>query len=265
MITVKLMNPNVVDHLYESHGKFASVCYDSPEEQAVHIGKACQESGHMSGSRCEYIIFRISGLDRGTAEQIMRHELGTAVPIEMQDNYSFEDYLDAVTSIPSDHIVKNCASFRYIDKEGFTWATPRSISQCPAAKAEYDDLMRLINEKRVVIKQALEASGCPGRIATQDANFVLPRATTTELMIGFTPEALIHFCHKRMCSRAQEFIREIAFKIREEIFEYSPRLAWEMKPHCEYLMWCPEGRYSCGRHPSKLELQQQLYEASRKE
>ena len=264
MIKVKLMNPEVVESLYEQHGKFAAVCYDSSEENAVHIGKACQEKGHMSGSRCSYIIFRISGVDRGTAEQMMRHEIGTAVPLEMQDNYSIEDLLNAITRVSPDHIVKNCASFRYIDKAGFNWATPGSIASCPEAKREYDALMDIINEKRQNIKNALVDAGYPERAAIQDANFVLPRATTTDLMIGFTPEALIHFCHKRMCSRSQEFIRKIAYGMREEVFEYSPRLAWEMKPQCEYLMWCPEGQSCCGRSPTKLDLQQMIYDAQKR-
>ena len=260
MITVTLMNPEVVENLYRSHGQFACTCYDTPEKYAERVGRNCQDSGHMSGSRCEYIKFRIGGLDRGTSEHAMRHELGAAVPLEMQDNYSFEDFMDQVTTVSPDHIVKNAASFRYIDKTGFDWETPSTIRRCPKAKAEYDDLMRYINDKRIVIKQALEEAGCPAKLATQDANFVLPRATTSELVIGFTPEALLHFCHKRMCVRAQEFIREIAYLMRDAVADVSPRFATEMKPQCEYLLWCPEHRDSCKRYPTKAQLKELLHE-----
>lgn len=260
MITVTLMNPEVVENLYRSHGQFACTCYDTPEKYAERVGRNCQDSGHMSGSRCEYIKFRITGLDRGTSEHAMRHELGAAVPLEMQDNYSFEDFIDQVTTVSPDHIVKNAASFRYIDKTGFDWETPSTIRRCPKAKAEYDDLMRYINDKRIVIKQALEEAGCPAKLATQDANFVLPRATTSELVIGFTPEALLHFCYKRMCVRAQEFIREIAYLMRDAVADVSPRFATEMKPQCEYLLWCPEHRDSCKRYPTKAQLKELLHE-----
>ncbi len=261
MITVTLMNPDVVKDLYQNHGRFACTCYDTPEQYAERVGMNCQASGHMSGSRCEYIKFKITGLDRGTTEQAMRHEIGTAVPVEMQDNYAFEDLMDAVTTVAPDHIVKNAASFRYIDKSGFSWETPATIRNCPQAKAEYDALMEAINEKRRIIKQTLEDSGVPAKLATQDANFVLPRATTSELVIGFTPEALIHFCHKRMCTRAQEFIREIAFKMRDAVMEVSPRFAAELKPQCDYLLWCPEHRSSCKRHPTKAKLKEMLERA----
>lgn len=258
MITVTLLNPDQVANLYQNHGQFACTCYDTPEKYAERVGRTCQDSGHMSGSRCEYIKFKITGVDRGTSEHAMRHELGAAVPIELQDNYSFEDYLDLVTTVASDHIVKNAASFRYIDKTGFDWETPATIRNCPKARAEYDDLMSYINEKRIIIKQALEESGVPAKVATQDANFVLPRATTSELVIGFTPEALLHFCHKRMCVRAQEFIREIAYKMRDAVAEVCPRFAEEMKPQCEYLLWCPEKHNSCNRYPTKSSLQKLL-------
>lgn len=265
MITVTLLNPEVVRDLYQNHGEFACTCYNTPARHAERVGIACQASGHMSGSRCEYIKFKISGLDRGTAEQCMRHEIGTNIPLEMQDNYSFEDILDDVTTVPSDQIVKNCASFRYIDKTGFEWETPYSLRKCPAAKEEYDALMRYINDKRIVIKKILEASGCPAKQATQDANFVLPRATTTELVIGFTPEALIHFCHKRMCVRAQEYICEIAYKMRYAVMKVSPRFATELKPQCEYLMWCPEHSSSCGHYPTKEKLKEILNETKRRD
>ena len=63
MITVTLMNPEVVVNLYRNHGQFACVCYNTPEKHAERVGSNCQASGHMSGSRCEYIKFRISGVD----------------------------------------------------------------------------------------------------------------------------------------------------------------------------------------------------------
>ena len=97
--------------------------------------------------------------------------------------------------------------------------------------------MTQINDTRKEIKLALEENGVESKRATQDANFVLPRATTTEFVIGFTPEALIHFCHKRLCTRAQEFIREMAVLMKKEIEKYSVDFAKELMPHCKHLLW----------------------------
>lgn len=212
----------------------------------------------MSGSRCEYIKFKIIGLDRGTAEQALRHEIGTDVPFEFMDNYNIADYADIVKDISPDQIVKNMASFRYIDKDGFRWETPTSIKNCDRAKAIYDDLMGYINDKRREIKNALEENGVDKHLATQDANFVLPRATTTEFVIGFTPEALIHFCHKRLCTRAQEFIRQLATEFKNEVSRYNNRFAAELVPQCEHLLWCPEHDRCCGRMPTKENVKEVL-------
>lgn len=251
---VEIINPEVVTNLYKNHGVFACTCYNTSEQFADKVGKSCAKDGHMSGSRCEYLKFKITDIDRGTAEQALRHEIGTKVPLEFQDNYSFADYSELVKDVNPDQIVKNMASFRYIDKDGFAWETPATISKCKKAKDLYDNLMNTINDVRVEIKNVLESEGVPSNTATQDVNFVLPRATKTEFVIGFTPEALIHFCHKRMCTRAQEFIRTMANLMKKEVELYSTQFAEELVPQCKHLLWCPEGKRCCGIAPTKNEL-----------
>ena len=89
---VEIINPEELKNLYRNHGVFACTCYDTPEKYAERVGKSCEKSGHMSGSRCEYIKFRITDVDRGTAEQCMRHEIGVSFPFEDMDNYTFDEY-----------------------------------------------------------------------------------------------------------------------------------------------------------------------------
>ncbi len=251
---VKIINPEVVENLYKNHGVFACECYATPEKFAYKVGKSCQHDGHMSGSRCEYIKFKITGLDRGTSEQALRHEIGTVIPFEFQDNYTFSEYSELIKDVSPDQIVKNMASFRYIDKDGFDWATPKTIDKCEKAKEHYDNLMEHINSERKIIKELLEEDGVDCKLATQDANFVLPRATTTSFVIGFTPEALIHFCHKRLCTRAQEFIQQLARLMKAEVIKHNEEFAKELVPQCQHLLWCPEGKRCCGIAPTHEEL-----------
>jgi len=257
-MNVRIINPEVLTNLYKNHGEFAHVCYDTSSSFAEKIGKTCADQGHMSGSRCEYIKFEIAGLDRGTSEQCLRHEIGTDVPVNQLDNYSFSDFSEQVIDVSPDQIVKNMASFRYIDKEGFQYAIPRTIRNCQRAMEEYQSLMAQINTSRSVIKEALLEDGVNTREAVQAANFVLPRATTTTFVIGFTPEALIHFCHKRLCNRSQEFIRDVAARMRGEVMKYNPQFAKELVPHCQYLLWCPEKGASCGMYPTRDELKNKI-------
>lgn len=251
---VEIMNPEVLTNLYKNHGEFACVCYDTPEKFAEKVGKSCQNDGHMSGSRCEYIKFKITDLDRGTSEQALRHEIGASIPYGMQDNYTISEYSELVKDVSPDHIIKNMASFRYIDKDGFKWETPKNINIIEEAKKEYDWLMDTINTSRSRIKSILLENDVDEKKAVEDVNFVLPRATLTGFMIGFTPEALIHFCHKRLCTRSQEFIRKLAKLMKKEVKKYNEDFAKELVPHCMFLLWCPEKSMSCGMKPTKAEL-----------
>ena len=114
--------------------------------------------------------------------------------------------------------------------------------------------MSNIDTTRRLIKEILIENGVDPHKAVEDANFVLPRATNTKLTIGFTPEALITFMHKRLCSRSQDEIHDIAIAMKKAVSEVNPEFAKELMPHCQYLLWCPEGKKSCGAYPTREEL-----------
>ncbi len=249
---VTILNPEVLQDLYKNHGEFACICYDTPTKYAEKVGKSCQANGHMSGSRCEYIKFHISGVDRGTAEQCLRHEIGVDVPIEYQDNYSGR--IAQITDVNPNSIVKNMASFRYIDKAGFTYTTPKEVEGSKRAKLIYDTVMGQIEVARCDLKRVLSDDGVDEKRVNECVNFILPRCTESEFVIGFTPEALIHFMHKRLCSRAQPEIRKLANLMRGEVDKVNPKFAEALVPHCKYLLWCPEGKMSCGAYPTRNEL-----------
>ncbi len=251
---VTILNPETVKNLAYNHGQFACTCYGTDESRAEAVGKNCQQNGHWSGSRCEYIKFKIEGVDRGTCEQMLRHEIGTSTPYPYQDNWNFTN----VDCIPADHIVKNMASFRYIDKDGFHFATPSAINRCKDAFELYTDTMDFLNRRRKLIAEKLIASDTPAGEANEAVNMLLPRATLSEFVIGFTPEALIRFMHKRLCTRAQEFIQALAIHMKAAVKELNPAFALHLECQCEYLMWCPEGKGSCGIYPSRNHIAKQI-------
>lgn len=250
-MNVTLLNPEVLSNLYKNHGEFARECYDTPKQYAERVGKSCEESGHMSGSRCEYIKFEIEG-DRGTLEQMMRSEIG--VRYNPEEKYFYMDMIETIPRVSPDEIVKNMQSFRYVDKNNFTYVTPKNIQKNDKARALYQNLMSNIDTTRRLIREELIKDGINIHKAVEDANFVLPRATNTKLTIGFTPEALITFMHKRLCSRAQDEIHDIAIAMKKAVSEVNPEFAKELMPHCQYLLWCPEGKKSCGAYPTREEL-----------
>ena len=249
---VEIINKEELVDLYKNHGLFACTCYDTPDKFAERVGKACNNDGHMSGSRTEYIKFRIYDVDRGTAEQIMRHELGTDYD---WNTYSYQDRIEIMVDVNPNNIIKNMQSFRYVDKNGFTYTTPDIVKKYTEALRLYEQTMIVIDENRNKIKEILLENGVDEKVAVENANFVLPRATNLTLTIGFTPEALIHFMHKRLCVRAQDEIRKVAIEMKKQVKDILPEFAKQLVPHCQHLLWCPEGkRMTCGAYPRKDEL-----------
>ena len=246
---VTLLNPEQIKNIFKEWGSFACECYATPQKYAGKVGNSCFESGHYSGSRTEYIKFKIEGIDRGISEQIMRHEIGVRQnPI---DEHTYDEN--------PNNIIKNLKSFRYVDMDNFEYTIPTTIDKIPEAKEEYDRINNEINKSRIKIKDILINNKVKEKQAVEDANYILPRATNTTLTIGFTIEALIHYMHKRLCVRAQDLHRKIAMMMKEEVIKVLPQLEDRLVPQCEYLLWCPEGDMSCGMKPTRDELMDKLF------
>lgn len=224
---VTLLNPEQVSTLYYNWGAFSAICYNTPIKFADKIGKSCMNSGHYSGSRCEYFQFKIEDCPRFTVDQLVRHEVG---------------------------VVKNVQSFRYVNKDNFSYEIPNEIqdnlellnrytSYMESSKKLYFDIQNYINNKKNNKERANE-----------QARYVLPMSTHSAVCIGVTVEALIHLCHKRLCSRTEDILRNLVNQMRIETIKVLPDLKDYLVPQCQYLMWCPEEK-SCGLSRTKSELE----------
>jgi thymidylate synthase (FAD) len=80
-----------------------------------------------------------------------------------------------------------------------------------------------------------------------------------------TVEALIHFANSRLCVRAEDKIRELALLIKKSTIALIPELKDKLVPNCQALLWCPEGKASCGAYPTKNQLKQIIAEVRRNE
>ena len=95
-------------------------------------------------------------------------------------------------------------------------------------------------------------------IPEEDARFILPNASTTEINVKMNLRELIHFMNERLCTCAQWEIREMAILMREEVLKVCPDLKDMLVPKCEQhneFPYCPESpKRSCGRHKTISEL-----------
>lgn len=223
-IKVTLLNPDEVKNFIRNHGYIACICYDTDERYAERVGLNCLESGHLSGSRGDYFKFEIE-CPRFTADQIMRHEQG---------------------------VFKNCQSQRYVDMDNFECYIPPRIANDRMLSAVYDLVLDWYTKQYSVIRDALAKQGIEGGKANDLMRTLLPIGVKTKLRIGFDIEALTHFMNKRLCSRADEPIRQVAKLMKEEVLAVEPRYADILVPHCKSLLYCPEHK-SCGAYPTKEE------------
>jgi len=166
------------------------------------------ESGH--GSTIEHIVFTfgISGVTRTLSHQLVRHRAGVAFDQQSQ---------------------------RYLNYKRPSYMVPGSLADAPDEirdrfTSEMDDSLAFYGEM-------LEA-GIPG----EDARFVMPNATRTNLIMTANLRSLIHMSGLRLCTMAQWEIRRLFQLIRHEVFAVSPFLGSFLAPKCVPLGYCDEDR-----------------------
>lgn len=227
---VELLNKEEVKNLFYDWGMVASVCYDTKTNKPENIGKHCMNSGHTSGSRGTYFKFKISDVGRNCIDQIIRHEIGT---------------------------FKNVQSFRYVNKDNFTYEIPREIKDNEKLLEKYISHMNNAMKLYSDIQEYVEEKTNNKERANEQARYLLPMSTHSSFVIGFDIEALIHFMHKRLCTRAEDITRQVAIEMKKEVLKVLPELEDKLVPHCQYLLWCPEDK-CCGVYLGKNELKKKL-------
>jgi thymidylate synthase (FAD) len=164
------------------------------------------ESGH--GSTIEHVVFTfgISGVSRTLSHQLVRHRAGVAFDQQSQ---------------------------RYVKFKGASTMLPATIAEGdPALRERYEGQI----EESLELYGEMLAAGVPG----EDARFVFPNATRTNLVMTTNLRALIHMSGLRLCTMAQWEIRRLFQLIRHEIFAVSPFLGSFLAPKCVPLGYCDE-------------------------
>jgi thymidylate synthase (FAD) len=173
------------------------------------------ESGH--GSTIEHIVFTfgITGVSRTLSHQLVRHRAGVAFD---QQSQRYVTYKQAATMEPQ----------TIVDAD-------------PAVRQRYEDQVA----GSMSLYEELVAAGIPG----EDARFVFPNATRTNLVMTANLRALIHMSGLRLCTMAQWEIRRLFQLIRHEIFAVSPFLGSFLAPKCVPLGYCDEMNNRDGHCP----------------
>lgn len=234
---VEIINKEEAKELFKHWGITSCICYATPEKFAEKVGKSCLETSHFSGSRGRYIEFKIEEAPRAALDEMFRHEQG---------------------------VFKNMESGRYVDFSDFNYYTSPLINSKPHIKKIYDDHMELTKKTYKEIVRLLKEDGITGERAYQEARGIAPMNYSTKCVIGFTVEALINLCNKRLCVCSQDHIRKLVKIMRDLVVDIIPELDEYLVAACDYNLYCGESKKrSCGRHLHKSEVKLILEEYKR--
>lgn len=204
------------------------------DEKSASYVKMISQLGHMSVTEHASFTFGIEGVSRSLLAQITRHRIAS---------FSVQ-------------------SQRYVRERMFEYVVPPEIDADIDAKAEfvsameedqrhYDKISAILKNKhkaRLLSEGMSEkaAVSAAGKLAIEDARFVLPNACTTKIMMTMNCRSLANFFSLRCCNRAQWEIRELAQKMFRLVFAVAPHVFANSGPSCVHGV-CSEGKMSCGK------------------
>ncbi|MBV8170524.1 MAG: FAD-dependent thymidylate synthase [Candidatus Eremiobacteraeota bacterium] len=151
----------------------------SKPDDMVRTVDRVRSAGHHSTLEHNIYVFGVTGLSRAATHQLVRHR----------------------------HLQFDQQSQRYLSfKSGeFPFVKPKKIASLPDASARFD---RLMGEIGHAYQEMLDA-GIPG----EDARFILPNATASQLVVSGNARAWYEFLTLRTCNMAQWEIREMSFQV----------------------------------------------------
>jgi thymidylate synthase (FAD) len=181
--------------------------------------------GHLSPIEHASFTFSLEGVSRALLAQITRHRI-------------------ASFSVKSQRYVGTDKTFNYIIPPSIEALGQKAID-------EYHSQMKQIHNWYIGWQRKLGE----GEAGNEDARFVLPNATETKLIMTMNARELMHFFALRCCNRAQWEIREVAWRMLEEVLKVAPNLFKTCGPSCVSGA-CKEGKMSCGK-AKEVRLRQQ--------
>ena len=187
-------------------GQAAAICTNATDWNKAR--KHAMESGHESVAEHAVFTFRIEDASRALLAQLTRHRIA-----------SF-----------------SVKSQRYVEMNDMSYVVPPSIRKDTAIFTKYKRLLDSINAFYLMARK----NGIP----KEDARYITPQATTTDLIVTMNARELRHFFTLRCCNRAQWEIRALADEMLMLCKEAAPMLFADAGPGCVRGK-CPEKR-PCG-------------------
>ena len=197
-----------------THSKIKPEEIDKTSDKELNaILKQVLNLGHTSVIEHTNFTFAISNVSRSLTHQLVRHRIAS---------YAQQ-------------------SQRYVDFKKPSYITPPKIEKNKEMKKAYDLTMKNIWKE---YNKLLEMS-----IPAEDARFVLPNATCTNIIVTMNARSLMNFFELRCCLHAQWEIRQLANKMLKEVKKIAPTIFKNAGPACKTKKICPENKKDCPLYP----------------
>lgn len=165
----------------------AGTCFgksDTPHKRVAN----CVKAGHMSVLEHAKITLKVEGISRACMAQLTRHRLASFC-VESQRYNKYDLSGDDWFVVPPE----------FTDERAFEFALQMGV--CAGA-----------------YKRALLAG-----IKPEDARYLLPEATKTNLVMTMNVREVFHFLDMRTDKAAQWEIRQLAFDLIEAVSDHDPQ------------------------------------------
>ena len=178
------------------------------EDEIKAIIRLTRDMGHHSVMEHASFTFAIEDVSRALTHQLVRHRLAS---------YSQQ-------------------SQRYVNLEPLEYVTPPTIAQNEEASEKYKEIMRYLERNY----HELVEMGIP----LEDARYILPNATHTNIVVTMNARELWNFFTLRTCMHAQWEIRTMAWMMLKQVKEVAPTIFENAGPACMRGP-CPEKDMEC--------------------
>jgi len=186
---VKLLSSTPAPEIFI--GKVAGICYgkeNSDDETCIRRAGHCVDKGHLATLRFAHAVFRVSGISRACANQFVR----------------------------SKHLDFLQRSQRYCDESESGVVIPSHILFNDELREEY---LSAVNGAEGYYKKLISMG-----VKKEDARFVLPSATVTELVVVGNLQAFRDLIKLRKNNESQWEIRNVVIEIERQLNGIAPNV-----------------------------------------
>ena len=256
----------------------AKLCYSNSDaitlyktlerEECGEFIKKLHTLGHQSPLEHASFTFAIEGVSRSLLAQITRHRIASFSVqsqryVNMEDKFQPIEPTEISCHTEAHEIFQNTMDLlqvRYhairesiIMDQMTNWYHHLNQDTIPSIYMNIEEFKKFVSQSckddrddtKEFTKLAKREYRKIEKIANENARAILPNSCPTQMILTMNARELLHFFKVRCCNRAQDEIRELAWRMFHQVHNVAPNLFYYGGPSCLHGS-CSEGKMTCG-------------------